>query len=109
MPSSVTVHYPFHPLVNRTLTVVTWLRCPDQAVTVLHPDGTAIKLPLWMLQAEAASISVCDQTLLSANVLLELLELLSVHASSMASAQRHTETEHEAGHLPIRRLPVEPA
>ena len=108
MPSTVTVHYRFHPLVNHTLAVVSWPRRPDLPVTVLHPDGTAMKVPLWMLQAQAAQLTVCKRALLPASALLRVIELLLAHASSTAGAQRPAETEHEADHVPIRRPRVGP-
>ena len=109
MPSEVTVHYPFHPLVNRTLSVVRWPRRAGQAVTVLDPDGVAMKIPLWMLQAQAAHIETGEQILLPGHVLLELVELFDVHGSRMsAHPQRDPETEHEAAHLCVRTQRIEP-
>ncbi|MGC1951638.1 MAG: hypothetical protein WA970_03455, partial [Gammaproteobacteria bacterium] len=54
MPSTVTVRYPFHPLHNRCLDVVAWPRQATRAVSVRHPDGKTLKIPLWMLQPDAA-------------------------------------------------------
>jgi len=56
MPSTVTVHYPFHPLHKRCLDVVAWPRQAANAATVQHPDGKTLKIPLWMLQPEAARL-----------------------------------------------------
>jgi len=56
MPSTVTVHYSFHPLHNHCLDVVAWPRQTHQAVTVQHTDGQSLKIPLWMLQPDAANI-----------------------------------------------------
>ena len=68
-----------------------------------------MKVPLWMLQTQATQFTVCERTVLPASALLQLLELLSVHASSIASAQCEAETVHEAGDVSIRRCPVEHA
>ena len=54
MPSTVTVHYPFHPLHCRCLEVVAWPRQPHLAVTVREPDGQTLKIPLWMVEPAAA-------------------------------------------------------
>ena len=43
-PSTVTVHYPFHPLHCRCLEVVAWPRQPHLAVTVRQPDGQTLKI-----------------------------------------------------------------
>ncbi len=99
-PSAVTVYYPFHPLVNHTLEVITWPRKPTNAVTVRHPDGNTVKIPLWMLQPDAASFRLCEQIVLCAGALSALVDLLLLHASSMVKAQSHQEQTHEA--TPVR-------
>ncbi len=109
MQSSVTVRYPFHPLANHTLPVLRWPRRPDQAVTVAHPDGTAMKVPLWMVQDHAAHLTVGEQALLPASTLRALVELLCLHASSMAATKGPPETRHDPDSLPLRRQPAEPA
>ncbi len=80
MPSTVTVHYPFHPLHNRRLDVVAWPRQVNNAVTVKHPDGQPLKIPLWMLQPEAAGSRLSEQIELDASALLALVDVL--HACS---------------------------
>jgi len=103
MPSTVTVYYPFHPLVDHTLDVVSWPRRRAHAVTVLHPDGEAVKVPLWMLQPEAAQVSICEQIALSASALLSLVDLLSQSSSPRVGSLPHQETAHEASPLRLRR------
>ena len=49
------------PLVNCSLEVLIWPRHPANAVTVQHPDGEAMKIPLWMLQPEAAHFHLSEQ------------------------------------------------
>lgn len=61
MPSTVTVHYPFHPLHNQRLEVVAWPRQSRNAVTVRDPDGTSLKIPLWMLEPQASQLLLSDQ------------------------------------------------
>jgi hypothetical protein len=75
MPSTVTVYYPFHPLVNCSLAVLTWPRHPANTVTVQHPDGNAVKIPLWMLQPEATHLHLSEQIALSASALSALVDL----------------------------------
>lgn len=103
MPSTVTVYYPFHPLVNHTLDVIQWPRRRGNAVTVLHPDGESMKVPMWMLDPEAARVSVSEQIVLSASALLTLVDLLSQPSSPRVEPEPHQETAHEANHLRIRR------
>jgi len=103
MPSTVTVYYPFHPLVDHTLDVVSWPRRRGHAVTVLHPDGEAVKVPLWMLQPEAAQVSICEQIAPSASALLSLIDLLSQPSSPRVGSLAHQETAHEASPLRLRR------
>jgi hypothetical protein len=54
MPSAVTVHYPFHPHHRRCLEVLAWPRNACGAATVVDPGGKTLKIPLWMLEPEAA-------------------------------------------------------
>ena len=75
MPSTVTVHYPFHPLHCRCLEVVAWPRQPHLAVTVRQPDGQTLKLPLWMVDPAAAHCELCDRVELTASVLQALIRL----------------------------------
>ena len=72
MLSTVTVHFPFHPLHNRCLDVVAWPRQATSAVTVRHPYGKTLKIPRWMLQPEAARFHLSDQVDLAAGARLEL-------------------------------------
>ena len=78
MPSTVTVHYPFHPLHNRSLDVIAWPRRVTGAATVQHPDGKPLKIPLWMLQPDVAQFSLSGQAVLSASALLALADMIQV-------------------------------
>ena len=101
-PAAVTVYYPFHPLVNHTLEGITWPRKPAHAVTVKHPDGNAVKIPLWMLQPDAASFHLSEQIELSANALSALVDLLTLHASTMVEVQPQREQTHETTQVHTR-------
>ena len=76
MPSTVTVHYPFHPLHCRCLEVVAWPRQPHLAVTVRQPDGQTLKIPLWMVEPAAAHCELRDRVELTAGVPHALIALL---------------------------------
>ena len=101
-PTTVTVYYPFHPLVNHTLAVITWPRKAAHAVTVKHPDGNAVKIPLWMLQPDATSFHLCEQIELCASALSALVDLLTLHASSKVEAQPHQEQTRAATQIHTR-------
>ncbi len=93
MPSTVTVHYPFHPLHNHCLQVIARPRKTHGAVTVQCPDGHSLKIPLWMLQPEAADFRIDEQITFSAATLLALVDV--VHTGSMVVTtnppQEHTD------------------
>ena len=73
------MHYPFHPLHQQALEVVTWSRLGRLVVTVRQP-GKTLKIPLWMVEPAAAKIALCDQVELPASVLQGLAALLNAHA-----------------------------
>jgi hypothetical protein len=54
LPSTVTVHYQFHPLRRQSLEVLVWPRQAHLPVSVRHPDGSTLKIPLCMLDPAAA-------------------------------------------------------
>ena len=108
MPSTVTVHYPFHPLHNRRLDVVTWPRQTHNPVTVQHPDGQSLKIPLWMLQPDAADFRLREQVELPASVLLALVDML--HACSKgATTHPPEEPSHAANHPGTRQRGGQPS
>jgi len=84
LPSTVTVHYPFHALHNRSFEVLAWPRRTALAVTVRHPDGKTLKLPLWMVEPMAAQLHMHDQIELSAGALPAVAALLEAHAAVVA-------------------------
>ncbi|MFT5115344.1 MAG: hypothetical protein ACI8P9_004692 [Parasphingorhabdus sp.] len=91
MPSTVTVHYPFHPLVHQHLKVISWPRNSTGATTVQHPDGNTIKIPVWMLQSEAAQFHQQSGIEFPGGVLLSLVELLISHLCSTVKPDIHPE------------------
>ena len=101
MPSTVTVHFPFHPLHKRCLDVVAWPRKAANAVAVQHPDGKTLKIPLWMLQPEATCFVLSEQPELAASGLLALVDLVQV--CSMVTARNLPEQSHAASHTRSRQ------
>ena len=105
MPSTVTVHYPFHPLHCRCLEVVAWPRQPHLAVTVRQPDGQTLKIPLWMVEPAAAHCELRERVELTASVLHALIALLEHRPTVPATtppehtdAAVHPEPRRPTGH-----------
>ena len=103
MPSTVTVYYPFHPLAHHHLQVISWPRHKTGATTVQHPDGTTIKIPLWMLQPEAAQFELQSQIELSSTALLSLIDLLPSHSSPKVDSDSQAEQASETSRDPLRQ------
>ncbi len=83
-------------------------RCPGgqaEVGAVQHPDGEAMKIPLWMLQPEAARFHLSEQIDLSSCALRALVDLLTLHSSTKVKSEKHQEPTHAASHLgiPARR------
>ena len=95
MPSTVTVHYPFHPLVHHQLQVIRWPRLNSGATTVQHPDGNTIKIPIWMLQPEAAQFERQSRIELSGSALLSLVDLLASASSTKVNPEKQLEQTSE--------------
>src|SRR5690606_1115667 len=103
MPSAVTVYYPFHPLADRRLKVIAWPRKPATAATVEHPDGSTIKIPVWMLESDAAHFALSKQTFLSLHALAALLDVVALDASARASTMSTEEVHGAAANdVPVR-------
>ena len=103
MPPTVTVHYPFHPLVHQHLKVISWPRNSTGATTVQHPDGNTIKVPVWMLQPEAAQLALQSQIELSSKALLSLVDLLASLSSRKVSSGRQPERDRETSRDALRQ------
>ena len=73
----VQVLYPFHPLHGTSLQLIRAKR-GDGAVTVLDPNGRRLKIPTWMLSAEAADVRIAEQAYLSKHALQSLADLLAI-------------------------------
>jgi len=74
----VQVLYPFHPLHGTSLQLIRRPKREDGAVTVLDPNGRRLKIPTWMLSAEAADVRIAQQAFLSKHALQSLVDLLAV-------------------------------
>ncbi len=92
------VHYPFHPLHGRRLRVFVCARSPDGAVTVEDPKQKRLKIPLWMVAADAARCELADAPTLDAHALLRLFELWELQCDKLPELEVHPQTEsrHEA-------------
>ena len=75
--TSVHVLYPFHPLHGASLQLIRQPKCGDGAVTVLDSNGRRLKIPAWMLSAEAADATIAEQAYLSKHALQSLADLLA--------------------------------
>jgi len=76
--TSVQVLYPFHPLHGASLQIIRQPKRGDGAVTVLGSNGRRLKIPAWMLSAEAADATIAEQAYLSKHALQSLANLLAL-------------------------------
>jgi hypothetical protein len=92
------VYYPFHPLHGQELRVFITSRAPDGAVTVEDAKHKRLKIPLWMVAADAANCKLADQPTLDAQALLRLVELFELHGGKLHDMEvnPYTERGHEA-------------
>ena len=72
------VFYPFHPLHGASLQLIRRPRRGDGAITVLDTNGRRLKIPTWMLSAEAADARIAEQAYLSKHALQSLADLLAI-------------------------------
>ncbi len=72
------VLYPFHPLHGASLQLIRRPKRGDGAVTVLDTNGRRLKIPTWMLSAEAADARITEQAYLSMHALQSLADLLAI-------------------------------
>ena len=72
------VLYPFHPLYGTSLQLIRRPKRGDGAVTVLDPKSRGLKIPTWMLSAEAADTRIAEQAYLSKHSLQSLANLLAI-------------------------------
>jgi hypothetical protein len=98
MSSTVTIYYPFHPRVSKTLPVVASPRHAEGAYTVKDPAGFTLKVPVWMTEPTAANYQLSSTLSLSMTALKALGELLSLHGlrATLPSSQTHTGGQHAA-------------
>ena len=76
------VLYPFHPLHGASLQLIRRPKRGDGAVTVLDTNGRRLKIPTWMLSAEAADARIAEQAYLSKHALQNLADLLAIRLST---------------------------
>jgi len=74
----VRVLYPFHPLHGTSLQLIRRPKHEAGAVTVLDPNGRRLKIPTWMLSAEAADARIVEQAYLSKHALQSLADLMAI-------------------------------
>ena len=74
----VQVLYPFHPLHGTSLQLIRRPKRGDGAVTVLDPNSRRLKIPTWMLSAEAADVRIAERAYLSKQALQSLADLLAI-------------------------------
>ena len=96
--NSVHVYYPFHPLHGQHLRVFVAARSPDGAVTVKDAKHKRLKIPLWMVAADAASYELADKPNLDAQALLQLVELYEQISDKLRDMEVNPQPErnHEA-------------
>jgi hypothetical protein len=80
--TDVQVLYPFHPLHGSSLRLIRRPKRGDGAVTVLDTHGRRLKIPTWMLSAEAAETRIAEQAYLSKHALQSLADLLAIRLST---------------------------
>ena len=83
--TDVQVFYPFHPLRGAILQVVRRPKRGDGAVTVMDQTGRYLKIPVWMLSPECATVAITGRPLLTREALLSLTALLHtrLHAADI--------------------------
>src|ERR1700756_1904966 len=80
--TDVQVFYPFHPLHGVTLRILRRPERGDGAVCVMDPAGRRLKIPIWMLLAECAEITISKRPHLGKQALLSLASLISSQLDS---------------------------
>jgi hypothetical protein len=67
-------------------------------VTVEDPKHKRLKIPLWMVAAEAAQFELADEPTIDAVALLRLVELCELHCDRLAASDGdpYEESKHEA-------------
>jgi hypothetical protein len=67
-------------------------------VTVEDPKHKRLKIPLWMVAAEAARFELADHPTIDAVALLRLVEVCELHCDRLAASHGDSqeESEHEA-------------
>lgn len=95
---TVFVCYPFHPLHGCELPVFVASRSTDGAVTVQDASGRRLKIPKWMVTADAAQCELSARATVDARSLLLLVELIELHGDTLPGMEVRSQEEqrHEA-------------
>jgi hypothetical protein len=81
--NTVTIRYPFHPLVAQSVLVVGSTEHRGYRPLIMRkPNSAKILLPKWMTTAEGGAIQTVSSPRLSINKLLELRAFLDRHMTS---------------------------
>ena len=73
----VHVFYSFHPLQGLTLRIVRRPKQGDGAVCVIDSTNRRLKIPVWMLSPDSATVTIVERAHLSREALLKLVSLLT--------------------------------
>jgi len=91
-----TIHYPFHPLRGLKLDLLSRPRDPALPVTLRTPNGTSLKVPSWMLAAEASAAAVSEAPpALSIEALLQLASLCGAAVKPETESRQQSTSERE--------------
>ena len=77
---TIIIRYPFHPYYGVELEVISSSRRNDSVVVVRDPAGSPLKVPRWMLSADATQINVSTHAVPSATALIAVAQMLQTPA-----------------------------
>jgi hypothetical protein len=52
------------------------------AITVIHPDGNRLKIPIWMVDSRASEYKLSEQAEISVDALVSLVNLIETLVSA---------------------------
>ena len=84
LPLEVTVHYPFHPYVNRTFKVLQRSGSAHSQITLEHSLGKPFTIPIWMTEPTARDFCVDVSINIDLTVYLDILALLETSCFAVA-------------------------
>ena len=74
--------YPFHPLHGLELEIVCKPKRGAGALTVIDPQGTRLKIPSWMVSAQASEYQLSQRAEICIRALIALTDLLETTIKS---------------------------